>query len=187
MFTTRRAAISLALAPVACRIARAAPINAPGIDLNQIPADFHEQAMRTAITVGRPALYPFGAVIVRPPGVGVLARGANNVSANPMFHGEVACMNDYVALQGNRDWGDCVLYTTGEPCPMCMSALVWAGIGGVVYGTSVGALSTKFGFDQIAISASDVVSAAASFRHVSLLGGVLAAETDALFANRLKH
>jgi hypothetical protein len=79
----------------------------------------------------------------------------------------------------------CVLYTTGEPCPMCMNALIWAGIGGVVYGTSIATLNQKLGFHQIAISAFEVAAAASTFSHVALLGGILADETDAVFAERL--
>jgi tRNA(adenine34) deaminase len=65
---------------------------------------------------------------------------------------------------------------------MCMSALVWAGIGGVVYGTSIERLR-QVGFRQIGIAAASVI-AAAPFYHGGLRGGVLAAETDALFASR---
>ena len=64
---------------------------------------------------------------------------------------------------------------------MCMAALVWAGIGGVVYGTSIATVSQKLGWRQITISASEVVSAASTFRHVALLGGLLGT-TEALNA-----
>ena len=65
---------------------------------------------------------------------------------------------------------------------MCMSALAWAGMGGVVWGTSIADLS-RFGIDQIMIPAK-VVIAAASFYRGLILGGVLRAETDALFRDR---
>ena len=151
-----------------------------------IPIPFHERAMRAAIEIDRSRRYPFGAAIVRP-SEELLARGADNSSVNPTYHGEIVCMNDYVALHGNQDWAECVLYSTAEPCPMCMAALVWAGIGGVVYGTSIATLIQKIGWRQITISASEVVAAASTFRHVALLGGILASKTDAIFAERLKR
>ncbi len=153
-------------------------------DLASIPMSFHQRAMRAAIEVGKSGFYPFGAVIVRPPSDELLARGANDSKANPTYHGEIVTMDAYVAQHGNQGWGDCVLYTTGEPCPMCMSALTWAKIGGVVYATSIETL-TKLGLNQIAISASAVI-AASPFHHVALLGGVLAAETDPIFADRFR-
>ena len=67
-------------------------------------------------------------------------------------------MQDYVRRHGNRGWASLVLYTTAEPCPMCMSALVWAGIGGVVYGTSIEGIN-RAGIPQIEIKANAVVDA----------------------------
>jgi tRNA(Arg) A34 adenosine deaminase TadA len=87
-----------------------------------------------------------------------MARGVNNSGENPTLHGEIACMNDYVRQRGNQGWAPLVLYTTAEPCSMCMSALVWAGVGGVVFGTSVDELR-RVGIDQIAIAAKTVVDA----------------------------
>jgi tRNA(Arg) A34 adenosine deaminase TadA len=59
---------------------------------------------------------------------------------------------------------------------MCMSALVWTGVGGVVFGTSVDELR-RVGIDQIAIAAKTVVDAS-PFHRGLLLVGVLQSETD---------
>ena len=141
--------------------------------------------MRRAIAVARRnAAYPFGAVITRIADGHVLAEGVNASSKNPMLHGEVAAIEDYLRRHGNRDWAEMVLYTTAEPCAMCMSALVWAGIGGVVFGTSLAGLK-RAGIDQIDIPAATIV-AASPFWHGELLGGVLASETDRLFTPNQK-
>jgi tRNA(adenine34) deaminase len=160
--------------------ASAAP---PAIDLAKIPRSVHEQAMRLAIAAARAnPVYPFGAVIVRVADRQVMATGVNNGAANPILHGEIVAINDYVARHGNRGWGETVLYTTGEPCPMCISAIVWAGMGGVVYGTSIEKLR-RCGINQILIPATTVIGAS-PFYHGEILGLILQAETDALFENR---
>ncbi len=154
--------------------------------LPSIPTARHEQYMRLAIEEARrnPS-YPFGAVIVRPDGGEVMARGVNDSRSNPVLHGEIACMNDYVARHGNRGWESCVLYTTGEPCSMCMSALVWAGIGGVVFASSIDGIK-RAGIGQIEITAKAVADASPFYRGL-LLGGVLAAETDRMFLERRRE
>jgi tRNA(adenine34) deaminase len=161
--------------------ASAAP--ARPIDLSAMPPSAHEDAMRLAIAAarGNPA-YPFGAVMVRAADRRVMATGVNKGAENPILHGEIAAINDYVARHGNSGWGEVILYTTAEPCPMCMSAIAWAGIGGAVYGTSIETLR-QVGINQILIPA-DTVIGAAPFYHGSILGDVLKAETDALFVNR---
>lgn len=141
--------------------------------------------MRHAIAVAkRNPTYPFGAVITHIDGRVVMAEGVNASSRNPMLHGEVSAMNDYLRRHGNRDWAQMVLYTTAEPCAMCMSALVWAGIGGVIFGTSLAGLKHA-GIEQIDIPAA-TIAGASPFWHGELLGGELASETDALFAARPK-
>ena len=139
--------------------------------------------MRLAIAAarGNPA-YPFGAVIVRAMDRQVLASGVNKTADTPTFHGEIVAINDYVARHGTSGWREVVLYTTGEPCPMCMGAMIWAGLGGVVWGTSIEKLR-EAGINQIIIPATTVIGAS-PFYNGEILGGVLKAETDALFVNR---
>jgi tRNA(adenine34) deaminase len=181
-----RRAFGSTVAAIACggslRAASAAASPRP-IDLSAIPVSVHEQAMRLAIAAarGNPA-FPFGAVIVRAADRQVMASGVNKSALNPTFHGEMVAIDDYVARNGNRGWSEAILYTTGEPCPMCMSAMVWAGMGGVVWGTSIEQLR-QFGIHQILIAATTVIGASA-FYHGRILGHVLPAETDALFRNR---
>jgi tRNA(adenine34) deaminase len=179
-----RRAFGSSVAAVACGSGMpAAAVAAHALDLAMMPAAAHKEAMRLAIREarGNPA-FPFGAVILRAADRRLLAAGVNNGSANPTFHGEIVAIGDYVARHGNSGWGEAILYTTGEPCAMCMSAMAWAGMGGVVWGTSIENLR-RFGIDQILIPATAVI-AAAPFYHGASLGHVLAGETDALFRDR---
>ncbi|MBD0670824.1 tRNA-specific adenosine deaminase [Streptomyces sp. CBMA156] len=136
--------------------------------------------MAEAIAEGRRLeRYPFGAVIVRS-GL-VVARGVNASAENPAYHGEMVAIDDHAQRADDPDWGATTLYTTAEPCPMCMSACAWAGIRRVVWGTSIEGLR-RTGLDQIDLSATAVADAARSFYSPRLLlGGVLADVTDAMF------
>ena len=96
----------------------------------------HEKYMRLAIAQAyRNPGRPFGSVLVDDRTGEVVAEGVVNPAASPMFHSEVMAMNDYVAMHGNKGWENLTMYGTGEACPMCMSAMVWAGIPRMVYGS----------------------------------------------------
>ncbi|MBQ6257222.1 MAG: nucleoside deaminase [Clostridia bacterium] len=81
---------------------------------------------------------PFGSVIVKD-GV-IVGRGHNRVlvEKDPTCHGEVAAIRDAGKNLDTHDLSGCVLYTTGEPCPMCLFACLWANIGQVYYGCTIG-------------------------------------------------
>lgn len=151
--------------------------------LADIPINVHESAMHEAIKIARGnPVYPFGAVITNAQSGKIVAMGVNNGIANPTFHGEIVCMNNYIQKFGNQHWADHILYTTGEPCPMCMGALTWAGIQGVVYGSAIATIS-RSGIGQINITAQSLIDAT-DFKKPELLGGILEQSCDALFANR---
>ncbi|MBZ3901210.1 nucleoside deaminase [Streptomyces scabiei] len=133
--------------------------------------------------------WPFGAVIVDSRTGAVLGSGVNSGADSPLLHGEVVAMNDYVRRQGNQGWAGTTLYTTGEPCSMCMSALAWADVRRVVWASSIDEIR-RTDIIQIALSAREVAAAARSFYTPDLLlGGVLADHTNQLFreARRLRE
>lgn len=78
---------------------------------------------------------PFGAVIVKDDEI--IASGHNTVLAtkDPTAHAEVNAIRKASKILNNYDLSECILYTTSEPCPMCMSAIIWANIKTVYYGT----------------------------------------------------
>ena len=123
---------------------------------------------------------PFGSVLVDERTGEVVAAGVANLAASPIFHSEVQAMNAYIAKNGNKGWENLTMYGTGEACPMCASAMVWAGIPRMVYGSD-----TPFVRQYIAdidIRAQTVADAGkAIYTSKLLLGGVLANETDKLF------
>ena len=80
---------------------------------------------------------PFGAVIVKDGKV--VARGHNRVVRNndPTQHGEMVAIANAGRMLGTFDLSGCDLYTTGEPCPMCLCAIKWANIKNVYYGATI--------------------------------------------------
>ena len=79
---------------------------------------------------------PFGAVIVRDGEI--IATGANRVTANndPTAHAEVSAIRAACTKVQNFKLEGCTCYTSCEPCPMCLSALYWAGVERIVYGNT---------------------------------------------------
>ena len=79
---------------------------------------------------------PFGAVIVKDDKV--IATGVNRVTANndPTAHAEVSAIRSACAKEQNFKLEGCTCYTSCEPCPMCLSALYWAGVSRIVYGNT---------------------------------------------------
>ena len=76
---------------------------------------------------------PFGAVIVR--NGEVIATGTNRVTANndPTAHAEVSAIREACRKMRHFKLEGCVCYTSCEPCPMCLSAIYWAGIDRICY------------------------------------------------------
>ncbi|MBX9774660.1 MAG: nucleoside deaminase [Xanthobacteraceae bacterium] len=134
--------------------------------------------MRMAIEQASIADFPFGAVIVKDGKV--LARGRNlgRTFGDPTAHGEMVAIRRFLDQYPPAMLRGATLYTSGEPCAMCMGAILWCHIGRLVFAASVAQLATKI--DQIMLSAADV-AATAKFAPISITGGVLANEAMALF------
>jgi len=79
---------------------------------------------------------PFGAVVVK--GGEIVGRGNNHVLANndPTAHAEVMAIRDACKNLETYDLAGCELYTSCQPCPMCLSATIWANIKKVYYGNT---------------------------------------------------
>ena len=123
---------------------------------------------------------PFGCVISDSGGETV-AEAVNDADRSPVLHGETAAIISLFEEDPGADTSGLTLYATAEPCPMCMAAVLWAGIGRVVYGTSIPTLK-RLGWRQLDLRAAEVVERAAGWPPVELVGGVLEAECDRLFA-----
>jgi tRNA(adenine34) deaminase len=143
------------------------------------PSAEDERFMRLALDEARLGDYPFGAVIVHDGQV--LARGRNLGKTNddPTAHGEMMAIRQGLADHGSAGIRGTTLYTSGEPCAMCMGAIIWCHIGRLVFAASVQQLATKI--NQIMISSTDI-AAKAPFAPIAITGGILADEAMQLFA-----
>ena len=79
---------------------------------------------------------PFGAVIVK--GDEIVATGVNRVTAHndPTAHAEVSAIREACRRLGTFDLSGCEIYTSCEPCPMCLGAIYWAHLDKIYYGNN---------------------------------------------------
>ena len=121
---------------------------------------------------------PFGSVIVRDGEV--IAATHNTVwrDGDPTAHAEVNCIRGAARALKTIFLHGCTLFSTTEPCPMCLSAIHWAKIDRVVYGAVI-ADATAAGFSELAIPAKTLAQMGHS--PVRVEGGLLRDECAALF------
>jgi tRNA(adenine34) deaminase len=166
-----RRGVLTGLASVSLLSAAAAPAAA-----RATPDD--ERFMRVAIEEAKQADFPFGAVIVRDGQIIARGRNLGRKNDDPTAHGEMVAIRGCLASHGSAAMRGSTLYTSGEPCAMCMGAILWCHFGRLVYAASVEQLATKIG--QIMISSAEL-RAKTLFVPISITGGVLADEAMALF------
>lgn len=101
----------------------------------------NEKFMREAIRLSLQQIRrgqggPFGAVVVRDDKV--VGRGCNKVTStnDPTAHAEIVAIRAACKRLKTFRLDDCDLYTSCEPCPMCLSAIYWARLGRVFYGNT---------------------------------------------------
>jgi guanine deaminase len=117
--------------------------------------EMNSRFMREAITLAARGMRrgdggPFGAVIVQ--GNRIVGRGWNTVIAqnDPTSHAEVNAIRQACRRLKTFALRDCIIYTTCEPCPMCLAAIHWARLGGLFYGNTRDD-AAAIGFDDAAI------------------------------------
>jgi tRNA(Arg) A34 adenosine deaminase TadA len=111
----------------------------------------HQKFMAEAISLSMESVKsgggPFGAVVVKDGEI--VGRGFNRVTVwnDPTAHGEVVAIRDACNNLNSFQLENCVIYTSAEPCPMCLGAIYWARPQAVYYGNSKQD-AAKIGFDD---------------------------------------
>ncbi len=128
--------------------------------------------MRAAIEVARSNQTPFGAALAM--GDELFAVEANQTKElnDPTAHAEMMAIRRLGSLIKKTDLSGFTLYTTCEPCPMCMSAAIWANIDTLFYGCSIPQISDKM--FQIPIPSEEIVMRTGS--DIQIEGGILAGD-----------
>ena len=101
----------------------------------------HDKFMEAALNAARKSIQrkdgtPFGAVVVRDGEIIAEGRNMTFAEMDPSAHSEVVAIRNACKKLNRLDLSDCVLYTSSEPCPMCMGVIYWAGIREIFYTTN---------------------------------------------------
>jgi tRNA(Arg) A34 adenosine deaminase TadA len=169
-----------------------------------ITLEVREEWMRVAVKSLHDLVSPcpsqaFGAAIVNHTSSThgeLVCIGANTIAddGNPTLHGEIAAINNCTAVlrdpngayklsaeETSEAWKQLSLYTTAEACPMCASAIRWAGFKEYIYATSSETL-LEAGWPQISINSRELFQRSGMVEpSTEILGDVLHRETDSLF------
>lgn len=112
----------------------------------------HHDFMKVAIQLAMEGMLndsggPFGAIVVK--NGEIIGRGSNSVTSlnDPTAHAEVMAIRQACQALGSFQLSDCYIYTSCEPCPMCMGAIYWARPAKVYYACTRQD-AAAFGFDD---------------------------------------
>ena len=147
-----------------------------------------ERFMRMAIEKAREGMAgnqsPFGACIVRDGRVVACEHNIVWRATDSTAHAEVTAIRAGCLAVRDVKLGGATIYSTTEPCPMCFSAIHWAGMARIVYGASI-ADAQRAGFSELAISNSEMKRMGKS--PIEIVPGVLAGEAVKLFEEWLAN
>lgn len=119
----------------------------------------------------------------------------NNHTSNPILDGEIAAIENCSAIltdpngpyklsaqEAIQAYTELTVYTNGEPCPMCASAIVWTGFREMVYGSSIATL-VEMGWPQIRVDSRTIFEGSWDLRRArtAWVGSVLSNETDRVY------
>lgn len=138
----------------------------------------HADFMKIALAEAKQGDSPYGAVIVKDNQVIATGHNTAKQDSDPTAHAEINVIRSLTAKLNNPSLEGYTLYTTGEPCPMCATACVWAGIAEIIYGASIQDL-IELNQPQVNIDCEEVI--ARGFGQIRVTKGVLKAECLDLF------
>jgi len=134
-------------------------------------------AMEQAISEAQRGRTPYGAAIVHNGKVVLVRRNEVKQSHDPTAHAEIVTIRAFCHEHGGIDPLECVLVSTVEPCPMCMTACVWARFGAVAFGAGIRDVANRC--DQVMIDTQTV--GAASFHRPLIISGIMRERVLALY------
>ena len=118
---------------------------------------------------------PFGACVVRDNEVIAVAHSNVLRERDPTCHAEVNAIRQAARYLHHYDLNECVIYSTTEPCPMCFSAIHWANIRTIVFGTRI-ADAKLLGFNELDLS--NELMRRAGHSRVEIVGDFLRGECE---------
>lgn len=137
-----------------------------------------EELMRVALAEAKQGDAPYGAALVKDGEIAIAAHNTVKRDRDPSAHAEVNAIRLLAKKLNSTSLEGYTLYTTCEPCPMCATACVWAGISEIVIGASIKDL-IALGISQIDLSCEEII--AKSFRNIKVTKGLLKADCLSLF------
>jgi tRNA(Arg) A34 adenosine deaminase TadA len=143
----------------------------------------HDECMRLAIRTAEEGIAagqtPFGAVVVCGDAVVALAHNTVWRDSDPTAHAEVNAIRAAAALLRRIDLSGCSMFTTCEPCPMCLAACHWAKLDAVYHGAAI-ADAVSAGFCELCVPAGQLAALGGS--RLRVVPGLMHEECAALFA-----